>query len=51
MVNTFFILLVNALFFLGIVAAVGGFFLILVELFRDGEHFFKHHPTRDCSTC
>ena len=51
MVSTFFVLFIKVLFFLGIIAAVGGFLLIIAELFRGGEHFFKHHPTKDCPTC
>ena len=51
MVSGLITLLVQALFLLGIVAAAGGFLLVIVELFRDREHFFKHHPTSDCPTC
>ena len=51
MVSTFFVWFVNVLYFLGIIAALGGFFLLIAELFRGGGHFFKHHPTKDCPTC
>ena len=44
-------LVVQALFLVGIVAAVGGCLLTVVELFRERGHFFKHHPTNDCPTC
>ena len=51
MLDILFILLMNALFFLGVTAIVAGFVLIVVELFKHKEHAFKHHPTKDCATC
>lgn len=51
MLDVLFVLFVNALFFLGITAAVAGFVLIIVELFKNKHHAFKHHPTKDCVTC
>lgn len=51
MTSTLFVLFVNVLFFLGILAAFGGFLLLIAELFKNGRHFFKHHPTKDCPTC
>ena len=51
MLDVLFILLVNALFFLFATAVVAGFLLIIVELFKNKRHAFKHHPTKDCVTC
>lgn len=51
MVDVLVVLLINALFFLGITAIVAGFILIVFELFKNKHHAFKHHPTKDCVTC
>jgi hypothetical protein len=51
MVSDLITLVAQVLVILGIIGAVGGFSLFIVELFRDREHFFKHHPTKDCPTC
>ncbi len=44
-------LFVQALYLLSIGATVGGFILTIVGVFKEGGHFFKHHPTDDCTMC
>ncbi len=51
MVDVILMLLMNALFFLSLSAIGAGFIVIVIELFKNKEHAFKHHPTSDCVTC
>ena len=51
MVDVILMLLLNALFFLAISAIGAAFVLVVIELFKNKEHAFKHHPTQDCATC
>jgi hypothetical protein len=51
MVDVILMLLMNALFFLTLSAMGAGFIVIVAELFKNKEHAFKHHPTKDCVTC
>ena len=51
MVDVILMLLMNALFFLSLAAMGAGFIVIVMELFKNKEHAFKHHPIGDCVTC
>ena len=51
MLDTLFILFTTALFFLVITGSFAVFFVVVLELFRNKRHAFKHHPTKDCVTC
>jgi len=51
MLDVLFILVMNALFFLGLTAGAAGLWLVVLELYKNKGHAFKHHPTKDCVTC